>query len=70
MFSVEGTIIGDGRSWDQVRFNTFPSKEAFMAVVFDRERLQAEKDHREKAVADTYTMITRPLVDTLVDSVG
>ncbi len=32
-FAVEGTIIGDGRRWDQVRFNTFPSRRAFMAVV-------------------------------------
>ncbi len=23
-FSVEGTVLGDGRSWDQVRFNLFP----------------------------------------------
>ena len=27
-FSAEGTIIGDGRSWHQVRFNTFPSRRA------------------------------------------
>ena len=33
-FAVEGTIIGDGRAWHQVRFNQFPSKAAFMAVVF------------------------------------
>ena len=26
-FAVEGTIVGDGRTWDQVRFNEFPSKQ-------------------------------------------
>ena len=25
-FAAEGTIVGDGRTWDQVRFNAFPSK--------------------------------------------
>jgi hypothetical protein len=61
-FTAEGTIIGDGRPWDQVRFNAFPSREAFMAVVFDPERLAAQADHREVAIADTYTMILRPLI--------
>src|SRR5262249_32842153 len=28
-FAVEGTIVGDGRIWHQVRFNQFPSKRAF-----------------------------------------
>jgi hypothetical protein len=64
-FEVEGTIIGDGRVWDQARFNAFPSREAFMAVVFDPERLAAQHDHREPAMADTYTMILRPLIDNL-----
>ena len=34
-FEAEGTIVGDGRQWHQARFNAFPSKAAFMAVVFD-----------------------------------
>jgi len=58
-FGIEGTIVGDGRPWDQVRFNAFPSREAFMAVVFDPERLAAHKGHREPAIADTYTLILR-----------
>lgn len=58
-FGVEGTILGDGRVWHQVRANTFPSKAAFMAVVFDPERLEAQRDHREVAIAETYTMIVR-----------
>lgn len=69
-FGVEGTIVGDGRAWDQVRFNTFPSKRAFLAVVFDPERLEAQKKHRETAMADTYTMILRPQINRLADSVS
>ncbi|MBI5283944.1 MAG: hypothetical protein HY874_02530 [Chloroflexi bacterium] len=69
-FSVEGTIVGDGRSWDQVRFNAFPSRAAFMAVVKDPERLRAQREHRETAIADTYTMILRPAIDRLADSVS
>lgn len=68
-FDVEGTIIGDGRTWDQARFNAFPSKAAFMAVAFDPKRLEAHHGHREPAIADTYTMILRPLIDRLADSV-
>ena len=64
-FNAEGTIVGDGRSWDQVRFNAFPSKAAFMAVVFDPARLEAHHNHREVAIADTYTMILRPSIDRL-----
>jgi hypothetical protein len=67
-FGVEGTIIGDGRSWSQARFNAFPSKAAFMDVVFDPERLEAQKEHRETAIADTYTLILRPFIDRLHES--
>ncbi|MCU1351955.1 MAG: hypothetical protein JWM05_1164 [Acidimicrobiales bacterium] len=69
-FGVEGTIVGDGRQWDQVRFNLFPSKAAFMAVVFDPERIEVHKDHREPALADTYTMILRPQIDRMGASIG
>lgn len=64
-FAVEDTIIGDGRAWHQVRFNEFPSKAAFMAVVMDPSRLEAQKDHREAAIADTYTMIVRARLNEL-----
>ncbi len=64
-FGIEGTIIGDGRAWDQARFNAFPSREAFMAVVFDPDRMAAHRGHREPAIADTYTLVLRPVIDTL-----
>lgn len=68
-FAVEGTIVGDGRAWHQVRFNSFPSKRAFMAVVTDPARAEAQQHHRERAIADTYTMIVRPTLDTLHSSI-
>jgi hypothetical protein len=64
-YGVEGTIVGDGRRWDQVRFNLFPSNAAFLAVVADPERQAAQKEHRERAIADTYTMIVRASVNRL-----
>ena len=67
-FGVEGTIVGDGRKWNQVRFNTFPSKAAFMEVVSDPNRLEAQKMHREKAIADTYTLIVRTSLDNIAAS--
>jgi len=69
-FDVDGTIVGDGREWHQVRLNRFPSKAAFMAVVHDPARLEAQSAHREPALADTYTLVVRPTIDTLPFSSG
>ena len=66
-FAVEGTILGDGRDWDQIRFIKYPSKQAFMAVVSDPERLKAQSK-REKAISDTYTLILRPTLNRLKES--
>ncbi len=64
IFNVEGTIMGDGREWDEVRFIAYPSMRAFMAVVQDPERLEAQSEHRAVAIADTYTVVVRPRNDT------
>lgn len=64
-YGVEGTILGDGRAWHQVRFNQFPSKAAFMAVATDPARLDAQREHRERAIADTYALILRPTINHL-----
>lgn len=69
-FGVEGIIVGDGRQWDQARFNAFPSRAALMVVVTDPARLEAQGAHRETAIADTYTMIMRPMIDCLAESTG
>ncbi len=69
-FSAEGTIIGDGRSWHQVRFNTFPSRRAFTEVALDPARTRAHSEHRDTAIADTYALGLRASVNTLAASVG
>ena len=69
-FAVHDTLAGDGRRWDQARFNNFPSKAAFMAVALDPDRLKAQADHREVAIADTYTLILRPTIDRIAESVS
>ena len=69
-FTAEGTIVGDGRAWEQVRFNVFPSRAAFMAVALDPRRMEAHTAHREPAIADTYALILRPLLDRLAESTG
>jgi hypothetical protein len=67
---VEGTVVGDGRGWDDVRFNVFPSRTAFEAVAFDPDRLATGADDRPPAIADTYTLMLRPVVDRLAESIG
>lgn len=68
-FSVEGTIVGDGRQWHQVRFNTFPSRRAFMDVAIDPDRVKAHSEHRETAIADTYALGVRARINRLSVSV-
>ena len=69
-FAVEGTIIGDGRAWHQVRFNQFPSRRAFMALATDPERQLAQQDHRDTAIADSYTVLVRPAIAGIAESIG
>ncbi|MEM8904586.1 MAG: hypothetical protein AAGF02_12865 [Actinomycetota bacterium] len=68
-FSAEGTIIGDGRSWHQVRFNPVPSREAFLAVALDPDRARAQHEHREPAIADTYAIGVRATINRLAASI-
>ena len=43
-FGIEGTILGDGRTWDQARINEFPSLRAFTEVVADPRRAEGQAD--------------------------
>jgi hypothetical protein len=67
---VEGTIVGDGRTWDQVRLNAFPSRRAFDAVVADQGRQEAQASHRDPAIADTYALVLRPTIDRLAEAIS
>lgn len=68
-FSVEGTILGDGRPWHQIRFNTFPSRRAFLEVVQDPDRRSYQEEFRERAISDSYSMVLRASIDDLALSV-
>jgi hypothetical protein len=67
-FNVEGTIIGDGREWHEVRCNQFSSREQFLSVVADPERQAAQREFRERAIADTYAVILRPQINRIAAS--
>jgi hypothetical protein len=69
-FNVEGTIIGDGRVWHEVRCNQFPSREAFFKVVADPDRQAAQREFRERAIADTYALILKPQINTIAASLA
>ncbi len=69
-FSAEGTILGDGRTWHQVRFNAFPSRAAFLAVAMDPDRLAAHQEHRDTAIADTYAIGVHASINRIAESVA
>ena len=50
-FDVEGTVVGDGRQWDEVRVNVFPSRAAFEAVARKLSFARAADGYRGRAVA-------------------
>jgi len=39
-----------------------------LSIRYDPDRLAAQSTHREKAIADTYTLILRPFIDSLSES--
>lgn len=55
---VEETLLGDGREWDAVRFNYWPSHATFDAVAGS-----ADTSNRTAGLADQLTMQTLPEID-------
>ncbi len=66
-FRVEGTVVGDGRTWDEVRFNRFPSHAVFDALRAN-ETHRSGQQTRTAALQDTYTMMLLPIIDRLSES--
>jgi hypothetical protein len=64
-FDVEGTIVGDGRQWDEVRVHRFPSWAAVEAVATDPGRIAAGASATGPDPADAYTVVLRPVLDRL-----
>ena len=61
---VEGVLVGDGRDWEEVRLNSFPSHAAFRALTNDP-AWQAQQSNRSAALADTYALITLPIINNI-----
>jgi hypothetical protein len=66
ILEVEGVLVGDGREWDEVRLNRFPSHAAFDALT-ENPAWQAQQSARAAALADTYALITLPLIDSIAE---
>jgi len=67
-FAVEGTIVGDGRQWDEVRLSAYPSAAAFSAVLNELGSMTGFCDRRGQLVEDSYALGVRPVVDRLARS--
>lgn len=63
-FDVLGVLVGDGRSWDELRINHMPSHAGFDAVVADPKR-KAGEVHRNAALEDSYSVVAAPFIDAL-----
>ena len=63
-FKIEGVLIGDGRPWDEVRINHFPSHATLAKHLESRVRTEAQR-HRAAALEDTYAIQARPLINRL-----
>ncbi|MFM8972590.1 MAG: hypothetical protein ACKOOG_08115 [Actinomycetota bacterium] len=56
-FAIEGTIVGDGRTWDHAHYERFPSHAAATTA------LAAEAE--DPAIADAYVLVVRPRIDRI-----
>jgi hypothetical protein len=61
--AVEGELIGDGRPWEEVRINNFPSRAAFTQLISAESLDQAGIENREAALADTYALLVAPVIN-------
>lgn len=64
VLKVEGTVVGDGRDWSEVRFNRFPSHSAFRELA-SRPLHQNAQPLRLKALEYSYSIMLRPSIDRL-----
>lgn len=60
---VEAELIGDGRLWDEVRINNFPSRAAFEQLTTKESLDQAGYENRVAGLADTYALRVAPLLN-------
>lgn len=61
--AVEGGLVGDGRAWEEVRINNFPSRAAFRELITKESLDAANVENREAALAETYALLVAPLIN-------
>ena len=67
ILDIQGAIIGaDDRSWDEAYIVHMPSMAGFQALLADETR-QEGRYHRLAALADNYSMITYPIINSFPD---
>jgi hypothetical protein len=54
--TVEGALIGDGRTWDEFRILHFPSEAAYTAYCDAVQKMLNAIEHREAAIEDRYLL--------------
>lgn len=59
---VQGVLLGDDRSWDEINIIRMPSRAGFQALLDDETR-QAGRYHRLAALAHNYSLITYPALN-------
>jgi uncharacterized protein (DUF1330 family) len=59
--NVEQCLIGTTSPWDQIAIMEYPSTDAFLDMIRDREYVAALV-HREAGLAETVILVTRPLL--------
>lgn len=63
VLDIEGEMIGDGRVWDELRINNFPSRATFAQITTAEALDESGIVHREAAIAETYALLTAPMVN-------
>ena len=54
--TVEGALIGDGRTWDEFRLLHFPSEASYTAYSNAVQKMEDAIQHRDAAIEDSYLM--------------
>jgi CubicO group peptidase (beta-lactamase class C family) len=58
-FSIEGVLVGDGRTWDEFKLSQFPSREGYDDWETGSRR-QGGLVHREAGMEDSLIMVSEP----------
>ena len=61
-YSVEATVVGDGRQWDEVRFNWYPRRSLFDTLIADPRHAEG-REHRAKAVEESFVALLTPMIN-------